>query len=308
MKLELGIKSDPIEYRYSFDWLFSLMKEQGVHFLQLGSFFELYSVEAEYLTDLRRRADSFGIRIKSVFTAHRELGGFFTGNPHLERAARKNWERLIEVAALVGADYVGSNPGAAYRDRLADKERGLACYVRHMQELSTLAKEKGIKALTIEPMSCLAEPPSTPEEIRSLMTLLAGYHRANPATTVPYYLCGDISHGVADQERNILHDNIELFEIGLPWMCEFHFKNTDAIFNATFGFGPEERRRGIVDAEEVTAIAHRHATEWPVEEVVGYLEIGGPKHGRDYSDHLLGQQLSESIEHIKAVLDTQRKS
>ena len=300
MRFELGVKSDPIEYRYSFDWLFALMREHDLHFLQLGSFFELFSVDDTYLTELRTLSDSYGIRIKSVFTAHRELGGFFTGNVHLENAARKNWERLIEVASLIGADYVGSNPGAVYRNRPADKERGLVTYVRHMKELSKKAKAKGLKALTLEPMSCLAEPPSTPGEIRSLMTELSGYHQANPGTTVPFYLCGDVSHGVADKDRNILHDNMELFEIGLPWMCEFHFKNTDSIFNSTFGFGPEERKRGIVDVTRVVSTVHRRAADWPEEEVVGYLEIGGPKHGRDYSDQLLGQQLSESLEHIQA--------
>jgi ribulose-phosphate 3-epimerase len=299
MRLELGVKSDPIEYRYPFDWLFALMREHDVHFLQLGSFFELFSVEDAYLTELRALADLYNIRIKSVFTAHRELGGFFTGNPHLERAARRNWERLIDVASLVGADFVGSNPGAVYRNHLADKERGLASYVRHMKELSQKAKVKGLKALTLEPMSCLAEPPSTPDEIRSLLTELSSYHQANQATTVPFYLCGDVSHGVADKDKKILHDNMELFEFGLPWMCEFHFKNTDSIFNSTFGFGPEERARGIVDVGPVVSIARRRAADWPVEEVVGYLEIGGPKHGRDYSDNLLGQQLSDSLEHIK---------
>jgi len=175
--------------------------------------------------------------------------------------------------------------------------------VRHMKELSRKAKVKGLKALTLEPMSCLAEPPSTPDEIRSLLTEFAGHHQANPATTVPVYLCGDVSHGVADKDGKILHDNMELFEIGLPWMCEFHFKNTDSIFNSTFGFGPEERKRGIVDVGQVVAIARQRASDWPEEEVVGYLEIGGPKHGRDYSDHLLGQQLAESLEHIKAEMD-----
>jgi len=308
MRFELGVKSDPIEYRYSFDWLFALMREHDIHFLQLGSFFELFSVDDVYLTDLRTLADSYGIRIKSVFTAHRELGGFFTGNLHLEKAARRNWERLIDVAALVGADYVGSNPGSVYRNRLADKERGLATYVRHIQELSKKARSKGLKALTLEPMSCLAEPPSTPGEIRSLMTGLSAYHQANLGTTVPFYLCGDVSHGVADKDRYILHDNMELFEIGLPWMCEFHFKNTDPIFNSTFGFGPEERQRGIVDVAKVVSITHEHAAEWPEEEVVGYLEIGGPKHGRDYSDHLLGQQLSESLEHIQTVMQKYLKA
>ena len=31
MKLHLGIKSDPIEKRYSYEWLFNIMKRLGMH-------------------------------------------------------------------------------------------------------------------------------------------------------------------------------------------------------------------------------------------------------------------------------------
>ncbi len=37
MTLHLGVKSDPIENRYTFEWLFDLMRGLGVHYLQMGS-------------------------------------------------------------------------------------------------------------------------------------------------------------------------------------------------------------------------------------------------------------------------------
>jgi hypothetical protein len=302
MHIEIGVKSDPVEYRYSYEWLFALMRDQGVARLQLGSFFELYSLPDDYFVDLRRLADSYGIAVGSVFTAHRELGGFFSGDPRLERAARNNFERLLKVGALVGARYVGSNPGSVYRDRPQDKDRGLRCYLGHMKELSHLARGLGLEGLTMEPMSCLSEPPSTPDEIKGMMDELGGYHRANQGSTVPVYICGDVSHGVADKEKKVLHGNMELFEYALPWMCEFHFKNTDSLFNSTFGFGPAERERGIVDVREVLAVARSREKEWPVQEVVGYLEIGGPKLGRDYSDHLLRDQLVQSLEYLRSCM------
>ena len=43
------------------------------------------------------------------------------------------------------------------------------------------------------------------------------------------------------------------------------------------------------------------AASLPVHEVVGYLEIGGPKLGRDYSDQGLVQQLRESLAYLKEV-------
>jgi hypothetical protein len=61
-----------------------------------------------------------------------------------------------------------------------------------------------------------------------------------------------------------------LFEMEIPWMWEFHFKNTNAIFNTTFGFGPGER-------------------------------LGGPKTGWEYSDRRLERLLRESREEITRV-------
>ena len=165
MDFKLGIKSDPIEYRNSFPWLFRLMAEEGVTSLQLGSFFELYQLPDEYFIRLKKQADDFGITIDSLFTAHRELGGFFREDPEWIAVARRNYERFIEIGALVGAKSVGSNPGAVPRDLMGLKEEGLRCYTKHMKELMHYAEDEGIEWLTIEPMSCLAEPPTLPCEM-----------------------------------------------------------------------------------------------------------------------------------------------
>lgn len=302
MDIQIGLKTDCIETRYSFDWLFDLLAEEGVRFVQLGSFYELYVLEDSYFTDLRAKAESRGLQIKSVFTAHRELGGFFVGDPRMEAAARRGFERLLEVGALVGADYVGSNPGAVYRDAPpAQKEDGTATYLRHLKELAFRARELGLRALTMEPMSCLAEPPTTPEEMSHYIGEMRAHHAAHPETTVPAYLCGDISHGLCDAEQKVIYSNTDLFRAAIPLMCEFHFKNTDAVFGSTFGFNEAERARGIVDLAALHELCQAHAAEWPVEDVVGYLEIMGPKIGRDYSDPLLGQELRTSLRAIKEV-------
>lgn len=302
MQIELGIKSDPIEYRYTFEWLFSLMNNNGVRFLQLGSFFELYSLPDDYFYDLRQLAEKYDVRIKSLFTAHRELGGLFTGNAHMEAVARKNYNRFLEVGALLGVDYVGSNPGAVYRDKIAYKEEGIIRYIEHMKGMMHKAYDLQLKALSVEPMSSLAEPPTTPAEMKMLMDELGYYHARHAEETVPVYLCGDTSHGLADAQKVVQFGNIELFTYAIPWMCEFHFKNTDALFNSTFGFSTEERKRGIVDVQEIVTIANQHDLAWPVNDVVGYLEVSGPKLGRDYTDHFLGEQLETSLTHIKSVL------
>jgi len=298
MQISLGLKSDPIHYRYSYDWLFDLMNEWDLRYLQLGSFPELYNLEDGFFLSLRERAEPRGVVIKSCFTSYRELGGFFSGDPYLQWVARRNYERYIEIAALVGADSVGSNPGSVYRDRMESKEQGIQIYLDNMKELMSLASDKGLRFLSIEPMSCLAEPPSLPEEVEHMLGILGEHHSNHAETTVPVYLCADIGHGVADRNGQVLHDNWSLFEYQIPYIAEFHIKNTDSKFNSTFGFSRDEIAMGIVDLSRLREIITQNRDRFPLEQIVGYLELGGPKLGRDYSDLCLRDMIVESIAHI----------
>jgi len=304
LRIKLGLKSDPIEYRYSYAWLFRLMAEEGVHHLQLGTFFELYHLEDKYFTGLRALAEDHDVAVSSVFTAHRELGGFFRCDAAWERVARRNYERLIEVGALLGARHAGSNPGAALRDCPEQKESGLACYVWHMKELMAFAHERGVDCLTIEPMSCLAEPPTLPEEIRSLADTLLTHHRANPKTARVGY-CADTSHGYVNEDERVVHTNLELFQAALPYLEEIHVRNTDALFSEAFGFSDSERCDGVVDLRQVRELLDAHRDVLPRKKIIAYIEFGGPKLGRDYSDSKLEELLRGSIRHCRDALRTE---
>jgi ribulose-phosphate 3-epimerase len=299
MKLQLGIKSDPINYRYSFPWLFRLMADEGVTQLQLGSFFEIYQLPDSYFTKLKKQADDFGIRIDSLFTAHRELGGFFREDPEWVPVARRNYERFIEVGAILGARSVGSNPGALPRDLMGLKAEGTERFLTHFRELMHFAKERGVDWLTIEPMSCLAEPPTLPDEIRSMGDVLNAYHAANPTTTSRVGYCTDIAHGYIDEQGRTGFNHIELFEATLPYLYEVHLKNTDERFHSTFGFEPGNLPKGIVDVALFRNLLLEKAAIIPVPEITGYLEIGGPKLGRDYTDGHLESHLRESLRYLK---------
>ena len=301
MRLALGIKSDPVEYRYSYEWLFSLMRDQAIRYVQLGSSFELYHVDDSWFLDLRDLASRYGVTIKSCFTAHRELGGFFSPDPRWQVVARRAYERWIEAGSLLGADYVGSNPGAVYRDRPDSRSAGIATYLDHLTDLQHYAYDRGLRGLTIEPMSSRFEPPSTPEEIERFAEVAVRYHADHAENTVPAYYCGDISHGLVGPDGVVDYDSWELFELEIPRMAEFHFKNTDAQYGSTFGFSDADALRGIIDLRKLREIVLKRSGDFPVDLVVGYLEIGGPKLGRDYSDPLLADQLIESVEAIRTV-------
>ncbi len=300
LQIEIGVKSDPIEYRYSYEWLFRIMADEGVRHLQLGTFFEIYQLPDEWFVWLRRQAEGFGICISSIFTAHRELGGFFRNEVGWEAVARRNYARLVEVGALVGAKHVGSNPGAILRDEMGTKAAATARYVTNMKEFMVLAGGLGVEMLTIEPMSCLAEPPSLMAEIAAMAEELGAHHRATPGSAGMGF-CIDTSHGWADRDGTVRETPEQLITASLPWLGELHLKNTDEIFSSTFGFSEAERARGIVDLAQVRDLLHFHAAVIPLKNQVAYLEIGGPKLGRDYSDCKLEAMLRASIGHIREV-------
>jgi len=301
LTLQLGVKTDPTQYRFSYEWLFRLLAEEGIRYVQLGTFFEVYQLPDQYFRQLRRQANDLGIEIFSVFTAHRELGGFLVDEPGWETVARRNYQRLIEIGSLVGARSVGSNPGAVYRDRMGTKPRGVQCYLRHMKELMGYAHQQGVAWLAIEPMSCLAEPPTLPDEIRQMAEDLSDHHNRHPDSTARIGFCTDIAHAYADRDLAVDYDHLELLEATLPHLYEVHLKNTDPQYSSTFGFSPEEREAGIIDIEPVRDILLSHADLIPVDHLVGYLEIRGPKLGRDYSDKDLADQLRASLDYLKTV-------
>ena len=128
-----------------------------------------------------------------------------------------------------------------------------------------------------------------------MMQVLSEHHREHPTQTVPTLLCSDIGHGLVDRNGTLLWDNWQLFEHAIPFTAEFHLKNTDGLFHSTFGFSPEEMGRGIVELTRLKDIIARNEDRFPVDHLVGYLELAGPKLGRDYSDHKLEGMISESV-------------
>jgi ribulose-phosphate 3-epimerase len=300
LTLHVGVKSDPVEYRYSYEWMFRLMAEEGIRYVQLGSFFELYHLPDEYFIDLRRMAEEYGIHIASLFTSHRELGGILRDeHPAWETVARRNFERFIQVGALLAADSVGSNMGAVVRDRIGFKNEGMRRHIGHMKQLLSYAHQRGVPCLTLEPMSCLAEPPTPPDEIRRVAEELLAHHNQHPDRTASFGYCVDVAHGHVDADFNLVSDNYQLLEATLPYLRELHLKNTDRHYEAVLSFSPSDRQRGIVQIEAVRDFLLQHAALIPVTELIGYLEIGGPKRGRDYADTRLEEGLRVSLRHLR---------
>ena len=152
-------------------------------------------------------------------------------------------------------------------------------------------------------MSSLYELPSTPEEVREHRARSwATWHAAHAATTVPLQLCGDISHGVADadgtgrarqleplRDADPVDAGVSLQEHGRHLQLDVRLRPGGAGSRASSTL---HRLKGLIDA---------NAGRFPCGEVTGYLEIGGPKLGREYSDRHLERMLVESLQALKAV-------
>lgn len=302
IELLLGVKSDPITYRYSFEWLFDLMAEEGVTYLQLGTFFELYFLPDSYFLRLREEAEKRGIIISSVFSAYRELGGFLLEDPDLVHVTERNYRRLIEVAALLGASSCGASAGAFPRDRLTLREKGITRYLEKMKELLHYARSCGLAWLTAEPMSCFAEPPCSADEVRRIGEELTRYWEEHKDSAARFGFCADVSHGWIDKDGTLREHHLSLFLATFPYLHEFHWKNTDVMYHETFGFEPENRKRGIIDVQVVQSLLVEHSHLLPERRLIGYLELPGPKLGRDYSDYLLERMLRESLRYLRQVL------
>lgn len=307
INLHVGVKSDPIEYRYSWDWLMRILADEGVGFVQIGTFFEIYHLPDSALLRLRETADRHGVRISSIFTAHRELGGFFHSEGAWHDVAFRNYRRLIEIGGLLGAESVGSNPGAILRDQMHLKSSGIRNYLAAIKRLMHFSVSIGVKTLGIEPMSCLAEPPTLPSELTEMAEELMAYHNEHREDTSRIGYCFDISHGYVDDTRRVRHTSMELLDAAMPYITEIHLKNTDELHESTFGFTPADREKGIVDVPQFRDRLMADSVRLPVRNLVGYLEIGGPKLGRDYSDRELEKSLRVSIRYLRETFASPRK-
>ncbi len=92
---------------------------------------------------------------------------------------------------------------------------------------------------------------------------------------------------------------MQILDASLPYLRELHLKNTDARFEEVLGFSPAEREKGIVEIQQVRDHLLANAPRLPTAKLIGYLEITGPKTGRDYSDWKLEEQLRGSLRYLR---------
>ena len=90
------------------------MAEEGVTRLQLGTFFELYSLPDEWCLRLKKQADDFGVTIDSIFTAHQMGGCRMTHDPSSRVVGTdhrvEGFENLYVVDGSVLPTSLGVNP------------------------------------------------------------------------------------------------------------------------------------------------------------------------------------------------------
>ena len=63
-----------------------------------------------------------------------------------------------------------------------------------------------------------------------------------------------------------------------------------------------------MDLRRLKDLIDHNAERFPARAVTGYLELGGPKVGREYSDPQLERMLVQSMEALRAVFGREEKS
>jgi len=202
--------------------------------------------------DILRACDNQGLSISTIFT------GAFTRVNHMahpDLEVRKWWtnyfKRLVDVAARLGANSVGSHPGIlSAKD---DQDRGIRKLrvnqnVEAWHQVAEHAKAAGLAQLLWEPMSISREQGETISSARLLQKKLSS------GSAIPILMCLDVDHG--DVSSTDPRDTDPYV-----WLEEFahvapviHLKQTTANKGGHWPFTAAYNVEGRIDPQRVVDI------------------------------------------------------
>jgi len=302
MKIELGVNLSFAMTRYvePEEWTRIVSQELHLDCVQfftdlLDPFFTPSSVRSEVCQRIRNLSKKYKLRIHSVFsgTIPHCLNLLFHPDRRMRKAALRWHEECIKMSSEMESSGYGSFLGAFSKKDIQDEEKKKALLeelVEHWGYLSHFAKEREIKFLLFEPMSCIREFPSTISETKWL------YRRLSEVSELPVYLCLDVGHGRAssgDEEDADPYAWLREFASGNPAV---HLQQTDRIVSRHWPFTKEFNQRGKIEAKKLI----RTLKEGGAKEVFLFLEIIYPPF--EPFDDIVVDDLKESVSYWKKAL------
>jgi sugar phosphate isomerase/epimerase len=256
-------------------WISIVIDELGLQFSQfsLDQIDPLLDATATsaYASEVRRRADDAGLRIHSAFTglAAYSWSQLLHPEPTARLAARRWYERAVEIAAELGAAGVGGHLGAfSVRDAADPARRSLLIdeLAGHLGALSLHAAAQGLSFLLFENMAVPREYGHTIEEAHALLDL-------SPPVPVPLVLCYDIGHPCALTTGTRSDDYLAWLDEPWPRAPIIHLQQTDRSGDHHWPFTPAYNAVGVVDPDSTL----RAMASWPADwDIYLFLELIHP--------------------------------
>jgi sugar phosphate isomerase/epimerase len=248
---------------------------------------------SEYADAVRHAAARSGLQLHSTFTG---LAGYSSSqllhpSPRLRTAARRWFERAVDLTARMGVAGTGGFVGAFSVQDAGDASRRRALLIGYRDALRRLADHaagRGLEFLLFENMAVPREFGHCIEEAHEIEAMTAG-------TAVPWRLCLDVGHPCA------LHTGTRSDD-PLAWLAErweqvpvvqVQQANRDGDFH--WPFTDARNTVGLVDASEVVAALRR----WDADDIEVFLEV---IHPFEADDAQVLDDLRASVEHWSAAI------
>ncbi len=229
------------------------------------------SATSAYASSVRQRAAEAGLRIHSAFTglAAYSWSQLLHPEPSARLAARRWYERAIDLAAGLGAGGAGGHLGAfSVRDAADQARRRLLLdeLAGHLGTLSSRAAARGLSFLLFENMAVPREYGHTIEEAHALIELV-------PNAPVPLTLCYDVGHPCALKTGTRSDDYLAWLTEPWPRTPIIHLQQTDRSGDHHWPFAPAYNAIGVVDPDATL----RALAAWPAgQDIYLFLEVIHP--------------------------------
>lgn len=244
--------------------------------------------------EVRAVAEEHGIQVRSVFTGLAAYGSnLLLADAPSERDAAEQWyRRMIDLAALIGADGIGGHIGAftvaSFRD--ATRRDGLRKdLTERMRRLADHASDAGIDYLLFENLALSREPGYSIPESHDLEAALAG-------SAVPWQLCLDLGHPAALRTGTPSDEPVAWLRETWQRTPIIQLQQSPRGGDHHGAFTAANNEAGLVQRDEVLAAL----AEWDAPEIELHLEII-PAHEAD-DDRVL-EEIVESVRYWQDGID-----
>jgi len=302
MQINLGVNLSFVGTRWvkPEEWTRIVAEDLKVKYVQffsdiLDPIFTPLNLREKTCDKIKKLCQRYGIIIQSSFSGAIPhcLNLLFHPDKEMRDASVKWFENGIEDTLRMGSFGYGSFFGALPQKSLLNNEEKdslIEEFLSKWHYLSKVGKEKGLKFMLFEPMSCRREIPSTISETKWW------YKKLNEVSDLPVHLLIDVGHGnVNSSERKDADPYAWLKEFSKETLV-IHLQQTDRLTSKHWPFTREYNQKGVIDAKRIIKIFQDRERE-----IYFFIEISYPPF--EPFDEMILDHLKESVDYWKNALE-----